>query len=343
MSADHPDPAASPADPAAPVPEQVLRARAHLSMLAGGPAPALAAFVDRHGPVDAVARLCGDGIPADVDTELRVLQRDQLRGADQADQLLADAEAAGLRLLTPEHDSEWPHQQLRSLITRTQSGTVADQRPLALWVRGSTPLPQLQLRRQVAVIGARAATGYGEHVAADFGYHLSTAGATVVTGGGYGIEAAATRGALVTEAPVLVVLANGTDVAYPNGHRDLFHRVCEQGALVSEYPPQLPPSRLRFAERTRLLTALTGTTVIVEATHRSGSLRAADTARQQNKPVFAVPGPVTSATSVGTHELIKRGRARLAATAADVLTALPNPPGTAPAQTHPQKACTHEQ
>lgn len=328
MHAAHPDPAVEHTAEAA-VPQLVLRARAYLSMLARGPAPSLAAFVDQYGPLEAVERLRGGGITTEVHDELRTHGRAHMLGVEHAEHLLADADRVGMRLLTPEHTTEWPAHQLRCLVSTTESGQLSDHRPLALWVRGTLPLHELLGRRAVAVLGACACSSYGAHIAAEFAYQMGQAATTIASGGAYGIDAAATRGALTTDAPVLVVLANGADVMYPSGHQDLFSRVLQQGALVSEYVPGVPPGRSTFATRARLLSALTATTVIVEAGRRSGSLRAAETARHQGRPVFAVPGPVTSTTSVGTLNLIGEGHARLAATAADVLTALPAPPATA--------------
>jgi DNA processing protein len=128
-----------------------------------------------------------------------------------------------------------------------------------------------------------------------------------VSGGAYGIDAAAHRGALAAEAPTVAVLACGIDRAYPSAHSALFARLAEVGLLVSEWPPGCAPLRHRFLVRNRLIAGLTGGTVVVEAAARSGALATGNRARDLGKAVMAVPGPVTSAMSVGCHELL-RGR-----------------------------------
>ncbi|WP_255358522.1 MULTISPECIES: DNA-processing protein DprA [unclassified Pseudonocardia] len=173
----------------------------------------------------------------------------------------------------------------------------------------------------MTLTGARAATGYGTHVASDFAAELATAGHTVISGAGFGIDAAAHRGALAAHAPTVAVLNCGIDRSYPTAHENLLARIAQSGLLVSTQPPGTTPSRLRVLGRARVLAALGHATVVVEAAARSGTLQVAAAARELGRPVMAVPGPVTSVCSAGTHQLIRQ-RATLVTSGADVLAAL---------------------
>ena len=146
----------------------------------------------------------------------------------------------------------------------------------------------------VAVVGARACTPYGEHVAAELASGLGDRGWTVVSGGAYGIDAAAHRGALAVDGPTVAVLACGVDVAYPAAHDGLLRSVRACGAVVSELPPGARPTRRRFLDRNRVIAALGRGTVVVEAAIRSGALNTAGHAEELSRTVMAVPGPVTS-------------------------------------------------
>jgi DNA processing protein len=188
-------------------------------------------------------------------------------------------------------------------------------RPLVLWVRGA-PLPS---ERAVALVGARAASAYGVHVTADLAAGLAERGWCVVSGGAYGIDASAHRGALSVGGATLAILACGVDLAYPRGHTSLFDRIADQGTLVSEVPPGSPPMRVRFLTRNRLIAAMCAGTVVVEAAYRSGALNTAHHAEALNRPVGAVPGPVTSVVSAGCHALIRDQRAVLVGDADEVV------------------------
>jgi DNA processing protein len=211
-------------------------------------------------------------------------------------------------------DDEWPALPLHALTVavseepddhRFQSDrTIAPVPPIALWVRGPARLDDV-VDRSVAIVGSRASTAYGEHVAGELGHQLGERGWTVVSGGAYGIDAAAHRGALAAEAPTLAVLACGVDRPYPAAHGALFTRILENGLLVSEWPPGCAPLRHRFLVRNRLIAALTRGTVVVEAAARSGAQATAKRARRLGREVLVVPGPVTSAMSVGCHELLR--------------------------------------
>ena len=217
------------------------------------------------------------------------------------DQDLARLSGCGGRLVCP-GDGEWPAARLSW--PRGSAQLAAP--PLALLVRGPVPLDEV-VERSVALVGARAASAYGEHVAGELATGLADEGVSVVSGGAYGIDGAAHRGALASgRAPTVAVLACGVDVAYPRGHDRLLSRIAERGLLVSEHAPGATPTRVRFLVRNRLIAALSRGTVVVEAALRSGSLSTAGRARDLLRPVLAVPGPVTSALSAGCHALLRR-------------------------------------
>lgn len=198
----------------------------------------------------------------------------------------------GVRFVAPE-DAEWPA-GLNDL----------ELPPLGLWVRGCGDLAELSTR-SVALVGSRSCTGYGEHVAGELGASLAERGWTVTSGGAFGVDAAAHRGALAAGGTTVAVLACGVDIAYPRAHETLLNRILSAGAVVSELPPGSAPLRHRFLARNRLIAAMTAGTVIVEAAARSGARNTVRHARALGRPVMAVPGPVTSALSVGCHEELR--------------------------------------
>ena len=214
---------------------------------------------------------------------------------------------SGYRLICPA-DPEWP----------TQLDDLGDARPVVLWARGSEDL-RFAAIRSVAIVGARAATAYGSHVAAEIAAGLAGRGWTVISGGAYGIDAAAHRGALAEGAPTVAVLASGLRFGYPKGHADLFGKIRGCGVMVSENPPDQAPTRPGFLVRNRVIAALSRGTVVVEAAIRSGALNTARHARELNRPVMAVPGPVTSTQSAGCHELIRDWAATCVTGADDVI------------------------
>lgn len=170
---------------------------------------------------------------------------------------------------------------------------------------GLVALPRSWPDRSVSLsrTGVRAATSYGEHVAEELASDIADAERTVVAGGAYGIEGAAHRATLASGGDTIVVMANGVDRPYPMGHRELFARVADLGLMVSEVPPGAVPTRHRFLTRARLMAALSATTVVVEAGARSSSMTVARHAHELGRTVGAVPGPVTSVTSAGPHQL----------------------------------------
>jgi DNA processing protein len=313
--------AGSPASPG------LRRARAWLSRAVEPGTIDFWRYVDDVGPVEAVRRIRSGRAPDRIRSLVGARAGQDATLAD-----LARAERCGARLLVPE-DDEWPALPLHALTlavseepddSKHQSDrTMAPVPPIALWVRGARRLDEL-VDRSVAIVGSRASTAYGEHVAGELGHQLGERGWTVVSGGAFGIDAAAHRGALAAEAPTLAVLACGVDRPYPAAHGALFHRVAETGLLVSEWPPGCAPLRHRFLVRNRLIAALTRGTVVVEAAARSGAQATAQRARRLGRQVLVVPGPVTSAMSVGCHELLRdrEAQATLVASADHVIEAV---------------------
>lgn len=221
----------------------------------------------------------------------------------------ARAEALGGRILT-RSEAEWP----AALID------LGDRMPMALWVVGTADLRLLSLRA-VSIVGARACTAYGEAIARTWSMDLVSAGWAVVSGAAFGIDAAAHRGALAAGGLTAAVLAGGVDVPYPRAHAALLAAIADQGAVVSEVPPGQQVRRQRFLTRNRLIAAIGRSTVVVEAAERSGTTATARSAAAMLRPVLAVPGPVTSATSAGCHRMIQDGTAMLATEVTDVLAA----------------------
>ncbi|TQS28681.1 DNA-processing protein DprA [Microbispora sp. KK1-11] len=228
------------------------------------------------------------------------------RYTDPADDL-AQGMRRGARLVVP-GDVEWP----------TQLDDLGDARPFGLWADGRANL-RFSCLRSVSVVGARASTAYGTTVAAEFAMSLGGRGWTVISGGAYGIDGAAHRGALASGAPTVVVLACGTDVCYPSAHEDLFRAVRRQGVVISEWPPGAHPTRLRFLIRNRVIAALSRGTVVVQAAARSGALNTATHAWGLNRQLMAVPGPITTEVSTGCHVLIRQGKAVCVTSAEEII------------------------
>jgi DNA processing protein len=198
---------------------------------------------------------------------------------------------------------------------------LGDAAPIALWVTGQADL-RFSCLRSAAVTGSRAATAYGSYIAAEISAFLGAQGLTVISGGSYGVDASAHRGALGADGVTIAVMAGGIDVPYPAAHADLFGAIAAHGALVSEAPPGTMAGRLRFQARNRVIAALAAGTVIVEASTRGGAMTVARHARDLGRPVMAVPGPVTSDLSAGCNDLIRCGNAVLVTSASDVIDTL---------------------
>lgn len=176
--------------------------------------------------------------------------------------------------------------------------------PACIWVRGD-PGRLAELDRSIALVGARAATGYGEHVASESAAGLADRGFAVVSGGAYGIDGAAHRAAVASGQTTIAFLAGGVDRLYPSGHSELLTRIAASGLLIGELPCGSAPTKWRFLQRNRLIAAASRATVVIEAGRRSGSLNTAGHAASIGRPLGAVPGPVTSPASAGCHRLIR--------------------------------------
>lgn len=232
------------------------------------------------------------------------------------EQVLEDAERRSIRILTPQ-DNEWP----------AALDDLQETRPHCLWLQGPGSLDQLASARCLALVGSRASTPYGEDTAGSLAAAFAAGGGTVVSGGAYGIDAAAHRGALAAEGgATIAILAGGLDRLYPRGNTDLLERIRDRHLVLSEAPPGTAPTRWRFLARNRLIAALSQATVVVEASWRSGALSTARLADQISRPVGAVPGPITSAASAGCHRLIRERGAVLVTEPADLLDLLPGGP-----------------
>ena len=293
-------------------------ARAALTYLAEPGDPALGALLALCEPAEVVAAIKADLLPAtgpgcgDSPASRKALERALARWRARLPGLPGDADIAaacrdGIRLVCP-GDPQW-------LERLDELGTV---RPYALWLRGRVDLPSA-CRRSVSMVGSRAATGYGAHVAGEIAADLGEQGWTIVSGGAYGIDAAAQRGAQVVGAITIAVLACGVDYPYPAGHAGLFADIAAAGLVISEWPPGRHPARLRFLVRNRVIAALTCGTVVVEAGERSGALNTARHAAELGRPLMAVPGPVTSRQSAGCHRIIRDWGATCVTCAADII------------------------
>jgi DNA processing protein len=197
--------------------------------------------------------------------------------------------------------------------------------PPGVFLRGEAD-PELLARPAVAVVGARACSGYGASVARSLAREIAAAGLVVTSGLARGIDAEAHRGALEANGLTVAVLGCGIDRDYPAAHAELARRVASTGLIVSEYAPGVEPAPWRFPARNRIVAGLCAATVVVEARERSGALITADLALEEGREVFTVPGEITSALSAGTNDLLKLGASPLTS-AADVLSSFGIEPG----------------
>ena len=297
-------------------PDGERRARVALSFLTKPGDPVLGAALRTRTASELLALVTGsdadgDALLADQEEDAalgRAVARWRVRlGEIPSTARLAAWQDAGLRLIMP-GDAEWP----------TQLDDLGDARPLLLWLRGSADLRRTCVN-SVSIVGSRAATGYGSHVAIELAAAVAEHGVGVVSGGAFGIDASAHRGALAGGGATVAVLAGGLAFGYPQGNSHLFAAIASDGTLVSECPPGAAPTRPGFLVRNRIIAALSRGTVVVEAALRSGALNSAKHARELCRPVMAVPGPVTSDNSAGCHELIRNYGAMCVTCAADVL------------------------
>jgi len=293
------------------------RARLALSILCEPGDPRLPDLLASHTPVQLVdairtgRQLAADPWPASWTHRAQSLDK----RLDRAERL---GEAAGLRWVVP-GDRTWP-QELDDLdhVEPLQGATGA---PLGLWIRGTGSLAKLTAA-SVAVVGARDCTPYGAEAASEIAADAAASDVTVVSGAAFGIDASAHRGALAMGRATVAVLACDAATDYPRAHAALLSRIAESGLIVSEQPPGQVPTKARFLSRNRLIAALAGGTVVVEARRRSGSLNTLHWADRLGRSTMAVPGPVTSQQSGGTHQAVRDGKAVLVTGGPDVLSEL---------------------
>lgn len=269
----------------------------------GAPA-ALRALVDQH-PAERIR--ADHDVPLSIAELGSAIERWKPR-LSATGSLLALRQAArfGARLLVPGLP-HWPD----------RLDELGEHAPLALWVRGNLGVVDT-LDRSISLVGARAATGYGEHVTMEASAGLVDLGYTIVSGAAYGIDGMAHRSALASKGLTVAFLAGGVDRFYPSGHDALLTRIVESGAVISELPCGLPPTKWRFLQRNRLIAAAGLATIVLEAGWRSGSLNTAGHAGDLGRPLGAVPGPVTSAASSGCHRLLREYHAVCVTTAAEM-------------------------
>jgi DNA processing protein len=287
------------------------RAWAYLSRVVEPPCAELAELVQQVGPVDA-AELVRRG-RVDETLARHTGARREIDCAAQDLDLLA---RRGGRLITPD-DDEWPMLALTGFSSVAAAGKQQGRPPMVLWALGPARLDETA-QRAAAIVGTRAATSYGEQVTGDLAAGLAERDVAVISGGAYGIDGAAHRAALAADGVTVAVLAGGIDIPYPAGHSALLHRIGADGLVVTEYPPGVRPARHRFLTRNRLVAAMAGAAVVVEAGVRSGAANTAAWARALGRVVGAVPGPVTSSASTGCHALLRDG-AELVTRAEDIV------------------------
>jgi DNA protecting protein DprA len=221
-----------------------------------------------------------------------------------ADELVTLIDNAGGSFLTPE-DLGWP----------TQLNDLAAM-PIGLIVKGRV---ECLSQRSIAIVGTRNPTPYGARIASDFAAGFVDREWLIVSGGAYGIDTHAHKGALIAEGVTIAVIASGIDINYPAGNERLFSEIAELGAIVSEVMPGTPAFPSQFLTRNRIIAALSKSTLVVEAAFRSGSLRTARDAAELLRPVMAIPGPINSPTSEGTHRLIGERAAEIVTSVADAI------------------------
>jgi DNA processing protein len=220
-----------------------------------------------------------------------------------AERELLRCERQGIAILT------WDHPAYPALLRNIPDP------PLLLYAKGNSGCLS---QPGIGVVGARAATSYGQQIARSLSGQLARRGMVIISGFALGVDAAAHLGALQAGGRTIAVLGNGLDVIYPSQNRNLFDKIAETGTLISEYPLGTKPDGFRFPARNRIISGLSLGVLVVEAAKRSGSLITARQALDQGREVFAVPGRVDSWKSEGTHRLLQEG-AKLVHRAEDIL------------------------
>ena len=257
------------------------------------------AQLKQHGADELLERIMGGAYLKQRKSAERV--QEQLM-TTSAEQLLEEISSCNARFITAE-SAEWPI-QLNDLSAP----------PIGLVIKGS-----YRANNSISIVGTRNPTTYGARIASEFAAGFVDRDWMVVSGGAYGIDTHAHRGAIAAEGITIAVLASGVAVNYPSGNEKLFAEICETGALMSEVMPFERARPERFLTRNRLIAALSKGTIVVEAAFRSGSLRTARDAAEIFRTVMAVPGPITSPTSDGCHRLIGERCAEIVTSVSDAM------------------------
>lgn len=197
--------------------------------------------------------------------------------------------------------------------------------PHALWLRGNRAALG-SLTDAVAIVGSRNVTSYGQHCASSIAERLVDAGFAIVSGGAYGIDAEAHRGAVAAEGITVAVLAGGADRLYPIGNTQLLGEVMQKGCVIAEQPPGNAPTRWRFLQRNRLIAALGQATVVVEMALKSGAKNTMHHAMELGREVYAVPGSLVSQTARGCNVAIAEQKAKIVTGFDDLVRELLNQP-----------------
>lgn len=252
-----------------------------------------------HGADEVISRILAHVYDAKRKNVERI--RDQIFRSNH-DELVTQIADAGARFITAESE-EWP-KELNDLAAP----------PIGLIIKGKS-----WETNSVSIVGTRNPTTYGARIASEFAAGFADREWVVISGGAYGIDTHAHRGAIAAEGVTIAVLASGVNINYPAGNEKLFTEIAETGALVSEVMPDQSARPDRFLTRNRLIAALSKGTIVVEAAFRSGSLRTARDAAEIFRTVMAVPGPITSPTSDGCHRLIGERCAEIVTSVSDAM------------------------
>ncbi len=292
--------------------EQRLLAWVYLSRVVLGPCAPLTALIDSVGVLEAARAVRECRLP-----QVLRAATETRRAVDLAAEDVDRIRRLGGRVVTPE-DPEWPAWRLLGL-RQLEPGRDADGAvPLVLWVRGPVSLLGAS-ERALAVVGARCSTGYGDRATGEIAGALAAKGWTIVSGAAFGIDAMAHRAALAVGGTTIAVLACGVDRPYPAQHDRLIAQIAETGLVASEYPPGTVARKHHFLARNRLVASLADGVVVIEAGLRSGARNTVKWARRLGRPALAVPGPITSASSVGCHRMIREGEALLVTSAEEAI------------------------
>jgi len=285
-------------------------ARMALTCVVVGGHAELARLLDSWSPAEVWHKMCAGELGEAWAGRAAGVELDRVRGL---------ADRSGIRFVIP-GDDEWPQQLGRLSSIGPVSGMTGC--PAGVWVAGEGHLAGL-MERSVAIVGARASTAMGERMAGELAHNVASAGVTVCNAGTFGIDATALRATLAADGAAVVVVGGGLDEVYPRAHEPLFTEIRRRGVIVSERPPAAVLSRHTLMARTRIIAAMAGATVLVEAASRSGVGLVAEWARACGRPVGAIPGDPLRPTSVLPNTLIRDGKAELIMSAEQALDLLP--------------------